>query len=448
MTNNRRTPIVAIVGRANVGKSSLFNALLRRREAIVTREAGTTRDSISAKAEFHGRQFWLVDTAGFKDPEDEFEQSIQDQIRQASLSADIILVVVEADIPASSEDRTVAELALKSGKPIILVVNKIDKAHPDTAYEFARLGINTIQPTSVTQHLGINELLEIIINNISHVPVQNEPERLKVALLGRPNVGKSSLFNALLNKQQALVAQRAGTTRDVNRAVVRFHGQEIELLDTAGIRRNGKIERGVEHFSVLRALAAIVEADICLLLIDANEPSAAQDQKIAGMVSDAGRGLALLISKWDVLAGRENFDYDRFLKQVSADYEFVSWAPLIVTSSISGQNVSKLFELISKINEARKIVIPTHELNDWLIRTVREHPPAGLKNRLPKLKYMVQESDNPIPSFKIFGTHTRFIHFSYRRYLENKLRETFDFFGNPIQLWFIDNNDPKFKEKD
>ncbi len=448
MTNNRRTPIVAIVGRANVGKSSLFNALLRRREAIVTREAGTTRDSISAKAEFHGRQFWLVDTAGFKDPEDEFEQSIQDQIRQASLSADIILVVVEADIPASSEDRTVAELALKSGKPIILVVNKIDKAHPDTAYEFARLGINTIQPTSVTQHLGINELLEIIINNISHVPVQNEPERLKVALLGRPNVGKSSLFNALLNKQQALVAQRAGTTRDVNRAVVRFHGQEIELLDTAGIRRSGKIERGVEHFSVLRALAAIVEADICLLLIDANEPSAAQDQKIAGMVSDAGRGLALLISKWDVLAGRENFDYDRFLKQVSADYEFVSWAPLIVTSSISGQNVSKLFELISKINEARKIVVPTHELNDWLIRTVREHPPAGLKNHLPKLKYMVQESDNPIPSFKIFGTHTRFIHFSYRRYLENKLRETFDFFGNPIQLWFIDNNDPKFKEKD
>lgn len=448
MTNNRRTPIVAIVGRANVGKSSLFNALLRRREAIVTREAGTTRDSISAKAEFHGRQFWLVDTAGFKDPEDEFEQSIQDQIRQASLSADIILVVVEADIPASSEDRTVAELALKSGKPIILVVNKIDKAHPDTAYEFARLGINTIQPTSVTQHLGINELLEIIINNISHVPVQNEPERLKVALLGRPNVGKSSLFNALLNKQQALVAQRAGTTRDVNRAVVRFHGQEIELLDTAGIRRSGKIERGVEHFSVLRALAAIVEADICLLLIDANEPSAAQDQKIAGMVSDAGRGLALLISKWDVLAERENFDYDRFLKQVSADYEFVSWAPLIVTSSINGQNVSKLFELISKINEARKIVVPTHELNDWLIRTVREHPPAGLKNHLPKLKYMVQESDNPIPSFKIFGTHTRFIHFSYRRYLENKLRETFDFFGNPIQLWFIDNNDPKFKEKD
>lgn len=448
MTNNRRTPIVAIVGRANVGKSSLFNALLRRREAIVTREAGTTRDSISAKAEFHGRQFWLVDTAGFKDPEDEFEQSIQDQIRQASLSADIILVVVEADIPASSEDRTVAELALKSGKPIILVVNKIDKAHPDTAYEFARLGINTIQPTSVTQHLGINELLEIIINNISHVPVQNEPERLKVALLGRPNVGKSSLFNALLNKQQALVAQRAGTTRDVNRAVVRFHGQEIELLDTAGIRRSGKIERGVEHFSVLRALAAIVEADICLLLIDANEPSAAQDQKIAGMVSDAGRGLALLISKWDVLAERENFDYDRFIKQVSADYEFVSWAPLIVTSSISGQNVSKLFELISKINEARNIVVPTHELNDWLIRTVREHPPAGLKNHLPKLKYMVQESDNPIPSFKIFGTHTRFIHFSYRRYLENKLRETFDFFGNPIQLWFIDNNDPKFKEKD
>jgi len=437
---SRKLPIVAIVGRANVGKSSLFNAILERRETIVAREAGTTRDSISAKASFNNQQFWIVDTAGIKDPEDEFEESIQSQVRQATDSADIILVVVEADVLISNEDRLVAKLALKSKKPLILVVNKIDKTTAETKYEFVRLGISTIIATSVTQSRGIYELLETITKNIERFPVRNEEERLKIALLGRPNVGKSSLFNSLLNKQQAVVAARAGTTRDINRGIVRYQNREIEIMDTAGIRRPGRIERGVEHFSVLRSLAAIEEADICFLLIDAQESTVALDQKIAGMVKDAGRGLVLVITKWDTLEASEGFNFDNFLSSITKDYEFVAWAPLVVTSSISGQNVTKLYQLAQKIKTARDTKIATSALNDWLGRAVRDHPPAGLKNRTPKLNYIVQETDNSIPAFKIFGSQTSFVHWSYRRYLERKMREDYDFFGNPIQLWFIEKH--------
>lgn len=438
--NSAKLPVVAIVGRANVGKSSLFNAILERREAIVAREAGTTRDSVTAIASFRGQSFWLVDTAGVKDPNDEFEESIQEQILQASQGADLVLVVVEAGV-LSDDDRKVAKLALKTKKTVLLAVNKIDQTNDSAAYEYAKLGITNITPTSVTQSRGINQLLEEISSNIIHVAKKREPEKLRVALLGRPNVGKSSLFNSLLSKQQALVAERAGTTRDVNRASIRYKNRDIEILDTAGIRRPGRIERGVENFSVLRSLAAIEEADICFLLIDANEPNVAQDQKIAGMVKESGRGLALVVSKWDSLSEKEDFDYDRLMNQITSDYEFVAWAPMVVSSAVTGQNVTKLFDLVLSIDSARKIKVSTSDLNDWLVRSVREHPPAGLKNRLPKLNYIVQEKDNSIPAFKIFGSQTKYIHWSYRRYLETRLREQFGFFGNPVQLWFIEKHE-------
>ncbi len=437
---NNKLPIVAIVGRANVGKSSLFNAIIEKREAIVAREAGTTRDSISAKANFRNQQFWIVDTAGIKDPEDDFEESIQSQVRQASDSADIIMVVVEADVPISNDDRQVAKLALKSQKKVILVINKVDKINPDGVYIFARLGIKDMVSTSVTQSKGIIELLTHITNNIEKIPVRKESERLKIALLGRPNVGKSSLFNSILNKQQALVAPRAGTTRDVNRSTIRYNNRELEFMDTAGIRRPGRIERGVEHFSVLRSIAAIEESEICFLLIDASEVDVSLDQKIAGMIKEAGRGLVLVVSKWDTLEANENVDYDSILSNITQNYEFVAWAPLVVTSAITGQNVTKLYELALKIKEARDLKIPTHTLNNWLSRVTREHPPAGLKNRAPKLNYIVQEDDNPIPAFKIFGSQTGFVHWSYKRYLDRKMREEFGFFGNPIQFWLIEKH--------
>jgi GTP-binding protein len=439
--SSKKLPIVAIVGRANVGKSSLFNAILDRREAIVAKEAGTTRDSITAKATWRGQDFWMVDTAGMKDAEDEFEFTIQEQITQAADSADVIWVVVEANVPITEEDRRVAKMALKSRKPVFLVVNKVDKAKGVDLDTFQRLGIKPIIHTSTTQHRGIGDLLDTLVEQIPKATLKEEDNRLHIALLGRPNVGKSYLFNTLAKKQQAIVADVAGTTRDINRAVVRFEGREVELMDTAGIRRPGKIGQGIEHFSVIRSLSAIEQADVCLLLMDANELNTALDQKIAGMIKEAGKGLILVVSKWDDVEGKDAFTRDALAPQIAAAYDFVPWAPLIFTSSVTGQNVTKIFELAFEIDKHRATRIPTSELNRWLRQMVDKHPPAGLKNRTPKLNYMVQEDDNPIPAFKIFGSATKFLHWSYKRYLERSLREKYNFEGTAVQLWFIEKHE-------
>ncbi len=445
---SKKLPIIAIVGRANVGKSSLFNAILNRREAIVAREAGTTRDSIMAKADHRGQQFWLVDTAGIKDPEDDFEFTIQEQITQAADSADVIWVVVEADVPITEEDRRVAKMALKSQKPVFLIINKTDKAKGQDLSGFERLGIKPIIRTSMTQNRGVDRLLDSLIEVIPKATQREDDNRLRIALLGRPNVGKSYLFNSLAKKQQAIVADRAGTTRDVNRAVVRYQGREIELLDTAGIRRSGKIAPGIERFSVIRALSAIEQADVCLLLMDVNELNSHLDQKIAGMIKDAGKGLVLVVSKWDSAEDKDAYTRDALAPKIAGTYDFVPWAPLIFTSAVSGQNVTKLFDLALQIDAERAKRIATPELNVWLRQAVDAHPPAGLKNRTPKLNYMVQETDNPTPAFKIFGAHSRFVHWSYRRYLEKRLREKYGYAGTPVQLWFIEKHQDKKSKKD
>lgn len=436
----KKLPIVAIVGRANVGKSSLFNAVLDRREAIVAKEAGTTRDSIMAKADYKGQNFWMVDTAGMKNPEDDFEFTIQEQIIQATDSADVIWVVVEADVPITDEDRRVATMALKSRKPVFLVINKVDKAKKADLSHFDRLGIKPIIWTSTTQGLGIEQLLETVIGIIPKATLVEDTSRLKIALLGRPNVGKSSLFNTLAKKQQAVVSDKAGTTRDINRATVRYKEREIELMDTAGIRRPGKIGVGIEHFSIIRTLAAIEQADIIFLLLDVNELGVQLDQKIAGMAKDAGKGLVLVVSKWDSPEGKTAFTRDDLAPRVIYDFQFAPWAPLIFTSSVTGQNVTKLFDLALDIDAERHKRLKTPELNRWLRSAVDLHPPAGLKNRSPKLNYIVQEDDNPTPAFKIFGSHTSFLHWSYKRYLEHSLRDKFGYNGTAVQLWFIEKH--------
>jgi GTP-binding protein len=437
--SSTKTPVVAIVGRANVGKSSLFNAILKQREAIVAKEAGTTRDSIWAKAEHNGQHFWLIDTAGMKSAEDEFELTIQEQIQQAADSADVIWVVIEADAPISDEDRRVAKMALKTRKPVFLVVNKADRSKGAEPENYRKLGIKDIQLTSTTQNFGIDELLDDLTASIPKVKIQSENE-IHVAILGRPNVGKSALFNALAKKQQAVVADRAGTTRDVNRVTVKHHGKYVQLMDTAGIRRQGKIERGVEQFSVLRTLAAIEQADICLLLIEGSELSVALDQRIAGLVKEAGKGLVLVVSKWDAIE-KDAYTRDAMAPQITADYQFAPWAPLIFTSSVTGQNVTKLFDLILEINDARHKKAKTSELNRWLKHVTDKHPPAGLKNTQPRLNYMLQEDDNRT-NFKIFGRQTKLLHWSYKRYLERELREAFGFEGTAIKLWFFDKDQP------
>lgn len=435
-----KVPIVAIVGRANVGKSSLFNAMLGRREAIVADEEGTTRDSIYGKVTLDDEHdFWLVDTAGMKKGEDAFELTIQEQIIQATDSADIILVVVESTAQITDDDRRVAKLALRSNKPTILLINKSDRTSKASGAPYERLGIKAMIRTSATHKLGFDELEEALESRLPKAIIDEDDNRIHLALLGRPNVGKSSLFNNLAKKQQAVVADKAGTTRDINRAVIRYHEQEIELLDTAGIRRSGRIERGVEHFSVLRALSAIEQADVCLLLVDANEPRVALDQKIAGMIKEAGKGMIIVVSKWDAVE-KDAYTRDSLAPRITNDFDFAPWAPLIFTSSVTGQNTVKIFDLVLQIMKRRANKIPTTELNRWLRHQVDRHPPAGLKNRQPKLRYMVQEQDNKIPAFKIFGKDTRFVHWSYRRYLEKSLRESYDYIGTPVQLWFIENN--------
>ncbi len=441
-----KVPIVAIVGRANVGKSSLFNAILGRREAIVANEPGTTRDSITAKAELDsGKQFWLVDTAGLKDAADAFELTIQDQIAEATHSADIILVTVDGTTIVTEEDRRVAKMAFKSGKHIVLLVNKADKAKQPQIDAYEKLGIKPLIATSATQKRGFDELEQVLDELLPAASIREADDRVRIALLGRPNVGKSSLYNALAKKQQAIVADRAGTTRDVNRTIIKYQGRELELLDTAGIRRSGKIEKGIEQFSVLRSLQAIEQADICFLLIDANELSVALDQKIAGMIKEAGKGLVLVVSKWDSVE-KDAYTRDDVARGIAHEFNFVPWAPLIFTSSVDGKNVTKLFDLTLEIMERRAQQHTTRELNAWLKKVLDHHPPAGLKNRQPKLRYMVQEDWNPIPSFKIFGAHTKYLHWSYKRHMDRMLREEWDYVGTPVQLWFIDRDVEKARD--
>jgi GTP-binding protein len=436
---SKKLPIVAIVGRANVGKSSLFNDILDRREAIVAREAGTTRDSLWAKATYAHQDFWLVDTAGIKDAEDDFELTIQEQITEAAAAADVIWVTIEADVAITEEDRRVATMALKTRKPVFLVVNKADKAKKAMPEDYQRLGIKPIFLTSATQHRGVDALLEELITVIPKASQTEDDNRLRIALLGRPNVGKSNLFNSLAKKQQAIVADRAGTTRDINRSVVKFEKREVELLDTAGIRRSGKIEKGIEQFSVIRSLAAIEQADICLFLMDVNELNTSLDQKIAGMIKEAGKGLIIVVTKWDS-ADKDPFTRDQLAAEIRQTYDFIPWAPMIFTSAVTGQNVTKIFELAMEIDQERHKHIKTTELNRWLRGIVDKHPPAGLKGRLPKLNYIMQEEDNDSPNFKVYGAHTKLLHWSYKRYMERELRVKYGFEGTAIKFWFFEKH--------
>lgn len=482
---SKKLPVVAIVGRANVGKSSLFNRALQRQEAIVAREAGTTRDSVYRTVSFGHHHFWLVDTAGLKDAEDDFEATIQEQIEEASDAADVIVVVVEAQTAITDEDRRVAKRALKSKKPVILVTNKADQvAKNDSDTPWERLGIKTIISTSATQSQGIHELLTAITKQIPAKEATVEDDVLRIALLGRPNVGKSHLFNTLAKKQQAVVANVAGTTRDVNRVMVRYQGQNIELLDTAGIRKSGKIERGIEKFSVLRSLQAIEQADVCLLLMDVEEHSTALDQKIAGLVKEAGKGLIIIISKWDKLKALEDaapdeideevaqedltkkdkkrlaksqsyikevvtknaFTRDGIANRVTYNFQFVPWAQLLFTSAVTGQNVAKIFDLAMAINSRRKQTIKTAELNKVLASSLSAHPPAGLKNRHPKPRYLVQDDVSP-PTFRLYGAHLEYLHWSWKRFLEKNLRSAADFDGTPIKFYMMNNERKSGKTK-
>lgn len=447
---SKKLPIVAIIGQTNAGKSALFNRIIGAQDAIVAREAGTTRDSVVRATD----DFILVDTAGLKNPEDDFEATIQDQITDAVDTADLILVVKDRTQYPTDEDRRIAKTALKSKKPVILVLNKSDLREKLPREEFLRLGIRDTVETSAEHNQGTSELVNHITTNLKNSgsdprdssggdskiprvrPAGNGDNFIKIALIGRPNVGKSNLFNTLAGKQQAIVAPVAGTTRDINRIDVRYQGRDIELLDTAGVRRRGKIEVGIEKFSILRTVAAIEESDICLLLMDVNELNTSVDMSLAGMIAGAGKGIIIVVTKWDALDDAED-KTGEILGSIADQFDFVPYAPVVFTSSVTGKNVTKILELATEIDTRRHQQIPTRKLNDLLQKAVAAHPPAGLKNTLPKMRYMVQTDIAP-PWFVIYGANFKHIHWSYKRYLERQMRENFDLIGTPIKFSFRD----------
>jgi GTP-binding protein len=453
-------PIVALIGQTNAGKSSLLNRIARKNIAIVAREEGTTRDNVVATID---NSFILIDTAGLKDPSDDFEASIQEQIEDAIETADIILVTLDSSKYPDYRDKEITKKALKSKKPVLLVLNKSDLGEALQSEEFLSLGIKPSETfrTSATTGQGIKELKNLVlkltseqrgVRSLARRGLAREPRgdgserrapesdvssktNLKIALIGRPNVGKSSLFNSLGKKQQAIVSSRQGTTRDINRVNVKFNGQDLEILDTAGLRKPGKREVGIEKFSAIRSLAAIEESDVCALLIDATEPHSKLDQSLAGQIVDAGKGIIIVLTKSDLIEDSEKID--EILNDLERDYDFLPYAPVLITSSKTGKNVTKLFELACEIDQNRHQEIKTSELNKILNDAIASHIPAGLKNTKPKPKYMVQTDTCP-PWFVVYGHDLGLLHWSWKRFLERKIREKYPLIGTPIAFSFRD----------
>ena len=452
----KKLPIVALIGQTNAGKSSILNRMARKNIAIVAREEGTTRDNVIATVD---DSFIMIDTAGLKDPSDDFEASIQDQIEDAIEASDVVLLTLDSSKYPDYRDKEIAKKALKSRKPVLLVLNKSDLGEALASEEFLSLGIKPTETirTSATTGQGINELKRRVFSSLETVPrtayepsEESEPRNdgrertwskaeknpaLKLALIGRPNVGKSSLFNSLAKKQQAIVSSRQGTTRDVNRVVIKYKGKDLEILDTAGLRKPGKREVGIEKFSAIRSLAAIEESDICALLVDATEPHSKLDQSLAGQIVEAGKGIIIVLTKTDLV---ENTD--EILDKLEQDFDFLPFAPVLITSSETGQNVTKLFELATEVEQNRHLEIKTSELNKILNDAIMSHAPAGLKNTHPKPKYIVQTDTCP-PWFVVHGHDLELLHWSWKRFLERKIREKYPFVGTPIMFSF--RNDKK-----
>ncbi len=438
----KKLPIVALIGQTNAGKSSLLNRLAHKNIAIVAREEGTTRDNVMARID---DKFLLIDTAGLKDPTDDFEAGIQDQISDAIDAADLILLTVDSSRHPDYRDKDIAKKALRSRKPVLLLLNKSDLGDSLSENEFLHFGIKPDQTfrVSATTGQGIKELKSAIYHNLRPTTTTkpdgdtSKEQPLTIALIGRPNVGKSSMFNALGQKQQALVSSRQGTTRDVNRVEVRFHGRTLEILDTAGLRKPGKREAGIEKFSALRTLAAIEESDICALLVDATEPHSKLDQSLAGQIIEAGKGIIVVLTKADLVDNT-----DDILDKLENDFNFLPYAPVLITSSETGQNITKLFELVTEIDQTRHLEIKTSELNKILGEAIIEHPPAGLKNTRPKPKYIVQTDTCP-PWFVVHGRDLGLLHWSWKRFLERKIREKYPFVGTPIFFSFRNDQDKR-----
>ncbi|MEQ2519414.1 ribosome biogenesis GTPase Der [Ruthenibacterium sp. CLA-JM-H11] len=429
-------PIVAIVGRPNVGKSTLFNKLIGQRLAIVEDTPGVTRDRLYGNCEWQNHNFLLVDTGGI-------EPSVDDGIllhmrQQAQLAIDTaqaILFVTDLRAGVTAQDADIANMLMRSGKPVVLVVNKVDSlgAPPLELYDFYSLGLGEPYPVSSVHGHGTGDILEKICE---YLPDQSEEveedDRITVAVIGRPNVGKSSLVNYVLGEERMIVANEAGTTRDAVDSDVENRYGKFVFIDTAGLRKRGKVEDGVERYSVLRSLAAVERARVCVIMIDATTGFTEQDSKVAGFAHEQGKACIVAVNKWDAVE-KDDKTMQEMRKKLENDFSFMAYAPIIFISAKTGQRVDRLFELIKYVDSQNALRVTTGVLNDLLARaTARVQPPSDKGKRL-KIYYMTQISTRP-PTFVCFCNSKQLFHFSYQRYIENQIRETFGLEGTPVRI--------------
>ena len=428
--------LIAIVGRPNVGKSTLFNKIIGQRLSIVEDTPGVTRDRIYGKAEWRNRPFMLVDTGGIEpDSKDIILSQMRAQAQLAIDSAAVIIFVVDITTGMTANDESVASMLLKSGKPVVLCVNKCDSVGepPAELYEFYNLGLGEPIPVSSVHGHGTGDLLDAAFE---YLPPEDEEEYeenvIKVAVIGKPNAGKSSLINRIAGEERVIVSDIAGTTRDAIDTFIERDGGQYVFIDTAGIRRKSKITENVERYSVLRAYMAIDRADVCVIMIDANEGYTEQDSKVAGYAHDQGKACVIAINKWDSIE-KDDKTMNEFRKKLEVDFSFMSYAPFVFISALTGQRIDKLFEQIRYTAEQNARRITTGMLNDLLsYATARVQPPSDKGKRL-KLYYMTQASTKP-PTFVVFCNSKELFHYSYQRYIENQIREAFKLDSTPIKL--------------
>ena len=436
-------PIVAIVGRPNVGKSTLFNKLTGQRLAIVEDTPGVTRDRIFCDCEWCGHKFLLVDTGGIEpNIDDGLLAHMREQAQIAIDSADCIIMVGEIGAGVTAQDQDIAGMLMRSGKPVVLAVNKCDKVGepPMELYDFYSLGIGDIVPISSVHGHGTGDLLDTVWENLHFDDNDEEEEdRIPVAVIGRPNVGKSSLINHILGENRLIVANEAGTTRDAIDTMVENQYGKFIFTDTAGLRKRGKVESGVERYSVLRSLAAVERSRVCVIMIDATVGFTEQDSKVAGYAHDQGKACIIAVNKWDAVE-KDSYTMDKMRKQLEEDFSFMSYAPILFISAKTGQRLDKLFETIQYVDVQNGTRIPTGALNEMLARsTARVQPPSDKGKRL-KIFYITQSSTRP-PTFVAFVNQKALFHFSYQRYIENQIRENFGLTGTPMRLLIREHGD-------
>lgn len=429
-------PLVAVVGRPNVGKSTFFNKIVGRRVSIVEDTPGVTRDRIYAEAEWSGVHFALIDTGGIEpDSKDIILSQMREQAETAMDTSDVILFMVDGKEGMTSADREVASMLMRTGKNVILAVNKIDKHElPDDFYDFYELGLGEPVPISAANMLNLGDLLDRIIESFPEGAGAEEEENIKIAMIGKPNVGKSSLINKLLGENRVIVSPIAGTTRDSIDTPFEKDGQKYLLIDTAGIRRKSKVNENIEKFSVIRAVAAVERCDVCLLMIDAQEGVTEQDKKIAGIAHEAGKGVVVVVNKWDLVKKETNTMND-FRKEITNELTFMSYAPAVFISALTGQRVDNVIAMAKYVAENRAMRVPTGQLNSLINDAIMMKQPPSDKGRRLKIYYAAQVGVKP-PLFSFKINSRPLMHFSYSRYLENKIREGFGFEGTSLKFVF------------